>query len=243
MVSRPALSFVLMLGLLVAAPPGDARADNPVADVASSLSKGKFPWYDAEKDKVKPGEMPAKPREFNPATPASSGAGVAMGLGDVFSYVLMFLALAALLMLLVWLYRMYQPAPSEREAKKPLRPINPARIEDLPEEMRTPHSDDPWTEMRRCRERGDWNGAVLELFVHQLMSLHRKDLIRLAPGRTARQLVRSIRSPDFVPLVTPTLRLFEACYYGRRQITGEEFEELWSHSEAFERRLAQEVVA
>ena len=236
MVSRPALAFALALACLPGAARAQTPAGDPSKDFASSLASGKFPWYDAPKDAAKPGVIPREvpTRELTAAEPGG------YSFGDITTILLMALALLALLVLLAWLYRVYQPAPREPE-KKPLGPARAARIEDLPEEMRHERSDSPWAEMLRARDRGDYSRAIMELFVHQLMALHARDLIRLAPGRTARQLVRSIRNPDYAPLVTPTLRQFESVYYGRRKATKDDFDALWPHAQAFEQRLAREV--
>ena len=55
------------------------------------------------------------------------------------------------------------------------------------------------------------------------MTLSRLGLVRLAPGRTARQLLGSVGDADFRKLVAPTLRHFESAYYGHRNPSGEEF--------------------
>jgi hypothetical protein len=83
---------------------------------------------------------------------------------------------------------------------------------------------------------------VVCLFAHQLLTLSRLGLVRLAPGRTGRQLLRSVADGDFRALVHPTLRMFEAAYYGQRPPTPDEFEGLWAQAEAFERRVAGGVV-
>ena len=95
--------------------------------------------------------------------------------------------------------------------------------------------------IRRRRE-GDYAGAVVYLFAHQLLTLDRLEKIRLTPGKTGRQLVRSVKEKPWRDPVEPTLRLFEAVYYGHQKISAEAFEGVWALAEAFERRAA-EVVA
>ena len=71
-----------------------------------------------------------------------------------------------------------------------------------------------------------------------MLTLDRLRLIRLVPGRTGRQLIRTIVDPQWRACVAPTLRLFESVYYGRRTPTREAFEAVWTSAEAFERRVA-----
>ena len=97
---------------------------------------------------------------------------------------------------------------------------------------------DPWDEARRLRGLGDYAGAVVYLFAHQLLALERARQVRLVPGRTGRQLVRSVADRALGAAVEPTLRMFEAVYYGRRAPTVEAFEAVWAQVGAFERALA-----
>ena len=99
-------------------------------------------------------------------------------------------------------------------------------------------SSDPWEEAIRRRGRGDLAGAVVCLFAHQLLTLSRLGLVRLAPGRTGRQLLGAVADAEFRALVRPTLRLFEAVYYGHRTPSAEEFAAVWAGVEAFQRRVA-----
>ena len=55
-----------------------------------------------------------------------------------------------------------------------------------------PEDADPWAEALRRRAAGDTAGAVIWLFLDQLLALRRLGLIRLAPGRTARQYVLAV---------------------------------------------------
>ena len=98
---------------------------------------------------------------------------------------------------------------------------------------------DPWSEATRRRQRGDYAGAVVYLFAHQLLTLNRLDKIRLTPGKTGRQLVRSVKEKPWRDPVEPTLQLFEAVYYGHQDITAEAFATVWSLAEGFERRVAE----
>ena len=224
--------------------PAGASARGPAGAVGSALGKGNFPWYDAEKDGVKP-IAPPRERAAAPAGSNPSGAGSGgLGLGDVIATIGFLLALGLLIGLLAWFWRIYEPTDSSGLPESSKAHAGPSRVESLPAGMRREfESSDPWEEALRRRSIGDFEGAAVCLFAHQLLTLSRLGLVRLAPGKTGRQLLRSVVDAEFRGLVAPTLRLFEAVYYGHRTPSPEEFATVWLEAEAFERRVAAGVVA
>ncbi len=110
-----------------------------------------------------------------------------------------------------------------------------ARLGDLPEGIR-PADGDPWAEANRRRAAGDLAGAVVCLFAYQLLALDQLGLIRLAPGRTGRHYVQSLRDRELIDSVGATLALFEDVYYGRRSPTAGAFESVWLRALAFQER-------
>jgi hypothetical protein len=207
--------------------------EGPTADVPSALGKGGYPWYDAPTDSAKP-VWP--PREFDwEWVPDWKVPGLG-SLGEMVGYAFAAVALGLLCYVLVLLWRRNRPGADEL-ARRAVGPGSARRIEGLPAGLR-PETDDPWSEAVRRRERGDYAGAVVCLFAHQLLTLDRLRQIRLVPGRTGRQLVRAVDDPQFHAWVEPTLRLFEAVYYGHRAPSAEAFEAVWALAEAFERHIA-----
>jgi hypothetical protein len=79
------------------------------------------------------------------------------------------------------------------------------------------------------------------MFAYQLLSLDSLSMIRLIPGRTGRQLVRSVGDRQLRGWVEPTLRLFEAVYYGHRPPSPEAFEAAWISAQAFQQRVASKL--
>jgi hypothetical protein len=110
-----------------------------------------------------------------------------------------------------------------------------ARLDLLPQGIR-PGGDDPWDEARRRRAAGDFAGAIVCLFAHQLLSLDQLGLIRLGPGRTGRQYVSDLRDRELRESAGATLHLFEDVYYGRQMPAPQAFERVWSRGQAFEER-------
>ncbi len=74
-----------------------------------------------------------------------------------------------------------------------------------------------------------------------MLTLSKLGLVRLAPGRTGRQLLKAVSDSELRKMVHPTLRLFEVIYYGHRNPTDVEFAEVWAIAEAFERRVGSGV--
>ncbi len=204
---------------------------DPSRAVGSALSKGSFPWYDAEKDEARPIAV----RVEAEAVPASSPCGRSGGsswlafLGDAIARLGFVAALAALIALLVWFWRLYEPKDSDDGDRRNDRRGEPSRVESLPPGLGGGFDlSDPWAEAIRRRDRGDLAGSIVCLFAHQLLTLSRLGLVRLAPGRTGRQLVGAVADPEFRRLVRPTLRLFEAVYYGHRTPSADEFAAIWA---------------
>lgn len=246
--------------VLARAEPARPVETGQVRKVAGEQS---YPWYDPESGRLMPilsqpdlgggwldsiGEWLGRkfawiPRMFERLGRWLAGLNVwrirgVAGLGDLIAIGLVLMVLAVLIVILLELLRRYRPTPADPLAKSVvLRSGEGARIEGLPAGTGFDASD-PWAEAARRRARGDYSGAVVYVFASQLRTLDRLNLIRLVPGRTGRQLVRSVGDRRLRAWVEPTLRLFEAVYYGHRPPSPEAFEAAWTQAEAFQRHLA-----
>lgn len=222
------------------------------------LAKVRFPWYDADSERVKP-ILPW------PDMSDSSDIGGWIsrhfewlgrwfrwmnrwkfpgvgGIGDLVAIGLAMLFLTLLIVLLIELLRRYRPLTEKSSASGTVVIATDAqRIEVLPAGIRLDFSD-PLSEARKLRRRGDFGGAVVHLFAHQIMTLERLGQVRLLPGLTGRQLVRSVGNRRMKEWVEPTLRLFELVYYGRLTPTEQAFEAVWSNAEAREQGIAAEPI-
>jgi hypothetical protein len=223
-----------------------APASSPVTE---ALREGKYPWYDADADRVQP-VWPARMSaqkwlrkrvksileaigKFFDRFKFDGGRGLAVS-GDMIATVLLLATLVAFFFFLVmlWIRRQGGPGGGETDSR---RLGNAARLNDLPEGIR-PGDGDPWEEAQRRRASGDLSGAIVSLFAHQLLTLDQLGLIRLAPGKTGRHYLQGLRDRDFIDALGATLRLFEDVYYGRRSPTREAFESVWKHAQMFQQR-------
>jgi hypothetical protein len=231
-----------MLLLLAAFSSQGAAEDDPTKAVGAALGKTAYPWYDAANDRAKTVAMPDVPKQAK-SEPSGDPSSL-KGAGDIVAYVVFGVVLGGLVALLIWFWRIYEPIDEGSGPSRSKGPGEASSVEALPPGMRREFaSSDPWDEAKRRRDRGDLAGAVVCLFAHQLLTLGKLGLVRLAPGRTGRQLLRAVHDAEFRALTLPTLRLFEAVYYGHRIPTPAEFAVVWQSAEAFERRAAQGVIA
>lgn len=225
------------IALAAASPPPAAPASNTTAEpAAKALARGNYPWYDAQADALKPVEPPYQPAEPKIRVPSSGGSNAAFDAGQWVVFVLIALGLAALIAVIAWAWSRGQfasdPVPSSTAPER-----SPTRVGDLPAGLGAIDGD-PLAEAARLRASGDYAGAIVRLFAHQLLALDRHRLARLMPGRTGRQLVRSVANASVRDLVTPALRLFEEVYYGHNAPSAEAFEAVWEKAQTLERMLA-----
>jgi Domain of unknown function (DUF4129) len=226
---------------------GQASIDNTESSVRTVLRQESYPWYDGQADQV-------APLVTDPSTWAKGledrlksffdwlrkvrgklPQGPQVGLGGVVPTLLFMVFGAALLVLLWRLWRLYEPRPAGA-GDTAARVGSVARLAGLAPGA-FPEDADPWAEALRRRAAGDAAGAVIWLFLDQLLALRQLGLIRLAPGRTARQYVLAVSDSQLRDGLRATLALFEEVYYGHRSPTPQALESIWARALAFRRRL------
>jgi hypothetical protein len=226
------------------------------AAVRQGLRQSGFPWYDSSADRVRPVWAPrmswlkwlrerldrvldAIGRFFKSLgldfTPGSGGE--AGRRGDLLGTVLLATVLAAFFVFLLVLWLRREPFAAAGGAAR-ARPGSAQLLAQLAGDPAV-GLDDPWAEAQRRRLAGDLAGAIIYLFAHQLISLDRAGLIRLAPGWTGRQYVRWLRDPVLVDSLAATLGLFEEIYYGHRLPAQGAFDRVWARAQALEDRRSE----
>ena len=240
------LGPVLLLGVVALLSPAAAGApSSSTADpAAKALARGWLPWYDAEADALKPVRAP---HQYEPPDWAwlkwPIWAWLGRHLPDTGRIVLVLAIffLIALACAVAWAVIRRLPG----DEPPPSRPGAPgrmlARTGPLPAGLDAGPLD-PWADALRLRAAGDYAAATVRLFAHQLLTLDRLGLARLAPGRTGRQLVRSVSLAAARDRVVPTLRLFEDVYYGHATPSAAAFEAAWARAEELEQLIAQGAV-
>lgn len=203
----------------------------------AALKKGGYPWYDSASDALRavvPPEPPP-PRSLDPNLSSSSFQWNLGSLVYILLAILIVLAIAAI----VWAVKKYVPG----EAPKIKLPEAPGRavrtIGPLPVGLAV-EEEDPWAAAEKARSAGDYGRAILYLFAYELYALDEAGRIRLAPGKTCRQLVRDLDDSQTRGWVEPALGLFEAAYYGRRPPSQAAFEQARRGAVELRRRLSAE---
>ncbi|GAC1448775.1 MAG: hypothetical protein NVSMB9_32270 [Isosphaeraceae bacterium] len=241
------------------APADTARGDTET--VRHVLARERFPWYDEKTERVKP-VLPW----FDPGAGRLGQIGETLHrwakgisrpfrrlnrlkvpgvgrLGDILATGFALLLLTLILIVLVEMLRRYRWLDTDAEIRSWSTRTGLAHsVAGVPQGALL-DADETWNLARRLRDQGDYAGAIVHLFAHQLLTLERLGHLRLVPGRTGRQLVRSVGDGRLRGWVEPTLGLFEAVYYGRRPPSAEAFEGAWSLAVAFQKGVSGEAAS
>ena len=244
------LGLVLVTATGAASGLGQAVDSSRESPVQAALKDQAYPWYDPANDQVKPllpdastwtGWLQKRIDGFLDWLDGLSGKGAdepmrmsGRGLRGGFATFLLVAGGVFLLIMLWRLWRTYTPEGSSPD--QPARIGDAARIAGLAPGFAL-EGMDAWAEALRLRAAGDAAGAVIWLFLDQLMSLQRAGLIRLLPGRTARQYACGLGDPVLSHGLRTTLGVFEQVYYGHRHPGPDELDRVWSQAELFRRRL------
>jgi hypothetical protein len=223
------------------------------SQIKEALKDGKYPWYDPRADRVQPVRISWLERlgerisaffrrigkffdrfHFGGSDRASGAGHVASVVGNSIGTVLLLAAVVAFFVCIFMLWIRREGAAIRGDIER-TRLGTALRLGDLPEGIR-PDDADPWAEAKRRRAAGDLAGAVVCLFAHQLLTLDQMGLIRLAPGRTGRHYLQSLRDAELIDALGSTLRLFEEVYYGRRSPNTQAFDLVWSRAQLFQER-------
>jgi hypothetical protein len=245
--------LALILAALAARAAGQTtrRANRPSLEspIRSVLKQEDYPWYDGEKDLVRPllpdpsswSNWLARQAEafsnwigglFGESNPNSHASDIPTGGG---LSTILFLTAGLLLLTLLWrLWRLYEPQTTKEDSRPSIGAA--ARIAGLAPSASL-EGLDPWTQALRERAAGNLSAAVVWLFLDQLLSLERTGWIRLSSGRTARQYVSMIDDPVLAEGLRATLGLFEQVYYGHRVPDQGSVDRVWAKAEVLRRRL------
>lgn len=112
------------------------------------------------------------------------------------------------------------------------------RLENLPVQVQRP-TGDLLSESDRLRAAGRLSEAIIYLFGHRLLQLDRVHAIRLSRGKTNRQYLLELRRRvDLEGMLRSTVNLFEQSYFGRYEITPEQYDYVRRLQPEFESALA-----
>lgn len=247
-----AVLFVLLLALFTqsaCAAATDLADGEAAVEAAGDGLRGQWgtPWYDRSADDFKPLDLPPpKPRKPWKIWQTISNwlAGWNFDVAGFFE-LLMWLVLGA--MICVAIYVLYKAVQNieQREINdtenEELARSHIERVEALPVNVGRKVTDF-YAETRRLRSKGDYAGAIVYLFGHQLIELDRRHLLRLVKGKTNRQYLRELRASGggqrLAEILQETVYLFERSFFGANPPSEQEFEQVWSSMQEFDTLLA-----
>jgi len=147
------------------------------------------------------------------------------------------IALGTLVYLLLRAFLAREPAES-RPTQLP-DDGDAARIQSLPFPVAA-GAIDLLAEARRHYQAGNYGAAIVYLFSFQLVQLDRRQIIRLAKGKTNRQYLREVGArAGLLQLIEPTMVAFEDVFFGNRTLERQRFESCWSRLDEFELLASQ----
>ena len=255
---RPWIPFVLTIlcSFIVGATPGYAQSDDPFNDLD-------VPWYDSSRGEIEAiplEESPESnanfrdstweyvPRNQNaaqnnvtaPTTTTPTGPTWLTRLLQWAFWILVGLIVMSVLIWIAWLI-LRQEGGRRREAPNMddlIGPkLDPAKIEDLPFEVRSGNAD--FLELaRRAQANGQLRDAMVYLFSYVLLKLDQHEWIELTRGKTNRTYLRELRSQSAMQALLERFVInFEDCFFGNLPVQSEELQSRWKDLDEFHQQV------
>ena len=242
---------ILLVGCTLCCLPNLATAAEVSSSDEQSVSRAKealgkkstFPWYDAEKDELRPLRMPKVETPTPQPTPSINPPAINLPIGEILQ-VLLWIAIAVIVGLLVFAgwkaYRNLKPQAKEGPAGATAigEAIDP--IVDLAALPGAPEGaiHEFLARSKRAYEQGRLREAMIYLFSYQLVELNRQQLIHLTRGKTNRQYLREVRNqPPLASLFEQSIEAFELAFFGNEPLSNERFETVWNRLDDFNRHV------
>lgn len=227
-------------GAAVAAEQSDSAAIEQGREALSGSRR--FPWYDGDKDAVRRVRVsvPLNSPQFN-TKPRPTGGRWNFSWLELVMWTFVLAVFAGLAYLLVRAYLDREDHAASMPSAAARAALDDAlRIEALPFRVRS----GPWgllDEARRHYEQGDFRQAIVYLFSYQLVEMDKRQIIRLAKGKTNRQYLRETRRrPLLESLVAQTMVVFEDVFFGDYPLDRGRFESCWLRLGEFEQLIGEQ---
>ena len=244
-VSRLAVIIVASLVAIGFARLAWADDDAGVDEARQALSREGFPWYDKHEDALRPVRV-SVPWDI-PNAPKTSWTPSFWGISGW--ELLMFSAFGAVLLIVIWLLiraylnREETLTTGDVPRMRHTAVDDAARIEALPFRIRRGDID-LLAEARRLYEEGKFGEAIIYLFSYQLVEMDRRQVIRLAKGKTNRQYLRDLRRlPPLRALIERSMVAFEEVFFGGHTLDRTRFESVWQQLSQFNNLIAEQAPA
>lgn len=217
-------------------PASSFALDEPVQKGREALGSGwEYPWYDAAADDLRR----VQAREAWDWNVNFSGYDFSWMQWLAWGLLITLLAVIAYLLILVYLRRESAAASSAGKGSEVEAIDDEARIAALPFKVDRRRRN-LLDAAREHYEAGRYSQAIIYLFSHELVELDKRQLIRLAKGKTNRQYLREIeRGAAVRGVLEQTMVAFEDVFFGNHPLDRQRFEACWNRLPEFDRETAQ----
>lgn len=256
----------LLWAMLLAFAPTLFAAQQADADKALQ-SIGSPKWYDRVEDGYAPPELEPeednpirtegwiaeeenrrttereKKKAANAANATRGGAWNWTGLDTTWfsTIVISFLGITLVTIILLLAYhslRTYMPGRWEKTEHRKSIVIDPAKVSDLPFEVKQATYENPLAEAEALMRSGKYREAILFLYGYMLLALDQSRKIDLQKGKTNRMYLRELKSQVELRSIVETAMLsFEDVYFGKHAIGEQQFLISWNQVDDFHRLL------
>ncbi|HET6883660.1 MAG TPA: DUF4129 domain-containing protein [Pirellulales bacterium] len=241
-IPRIAASLVALLGAAGSARWACAEQAAGVEEAREALGREGFPWYDKQEDALKPVHV-SEPWDLPQGSKTNFSFGVSGWEWLMFAAFVAVLAVVIWLLIKAYLNREETLSTAGSHRLKQTAVDDAARIEALPFRIRRGDID-LLAEARRLYEEGKYGEAIIYLFSYQLVEMDRRQVIRLAKGKTNRQYLRDLRRlPPLRTLVERSMIAFEEVFFGGHTLDRSRFETVWLQLGQFNALVAGQAPA
>ncbi len=232
---------IAVLPLVHAVPRAAAEPDVSVGAGREALDPwwgGGYPWYDPRSDGVRRVEI-AEPWDWDwlrRLWPGNLNLGLPDSLLQWAAWIVIVGLLVGVAYLLVRAY--FRSGAGALVVGEDADSGNQENGHDRPVVLPLPARGSPTdllAEATKYYRQADYGRAIVYLFCFQLAQLDRRQMIRLAKGKTNRQYLREIGQQGTLRrLLEQTMTAFEDAFFGHRTLDRIRFESCWSRLDEFD---------
>ena len=254
----PAKTCICLLATLLAcvAHGGGFAHAQSADDLSDALKKYDYPWYDADRDQLKPletkSEASTKSAERNeiglgtakkakPTPPTTPTVGYSwfdgFDVAPLFMSILIIVIVAALAFLF---YKFLAVESSDEDSGLARRKkLLSESIEQLPFDLK--EGDGDFRSLaQQAYQSGDLRRAFIFLYSHVLVTLDQNERITLRKGKTNHQYLKEVwEDPKLSSYFKSVMLPFESAFFGDHDPAPDQFERCWSGLENFHSHVGQ----
>jgi hypothetical protein len=213
-----------------------------VEQAREALGREGFPWYDEKEDALKPVRV-SEPWDLPKARKRSWSWGISGWEWLMLGAFVTVLGVVIWLLIKAYLNREETLSTASSHRVRHTAVDDAARIEALPFRIRRGDID-LLAEAKRLYDEGKFGEAIIYLFSYQLVEMDRRQVIRLAKGKTNRQYLRDLRRlPPLRTLIERSMVAFEEVFFGGHALDRARFEAVWQQLGQFNALVAEQAPA